>query len=194
MKIETYQFPKSSFLSVDKDMSLIISYLLKNERLKKLLYYTTKDCLDKPNLTDQQTLELIQNNIRLFPKLYVDPDLRTYIVISFDNFTESKNPEFRDNTVEFDIICHMDQWNLGDFKLRPFKIAGEIDSMLNNQKLTGIGRLQFLTAQEIVMTDEFSGLCLMYQATHGGEDQLDAPMAKDEIDIVNNFDSIFNKK
>ena len=42
MKIETYQYPKSSFLSVEKDMSLITSYLLKNERLKKSLsgYYS----------------------------------------------------------------------------------------------------------------------------------------------------------
>lgn len=192
MKIETYQYPKSSFLSVDKDMSLIITYLLKNERLKKLLYYTSRDCLTRPRLNDAQTLELIENNIKLFPKLYVDPAVRTYITLSFDNFVESGNPQFRDNTVEFDIICHMDQWNLGDFQLRPFKIAGEIDSMLNNQKLTGIGRLQFVTAQEIVMTDEFSGLCLMYQATHGGEDELNAP--KDDADIKANFDKIFNNK
>lgn len=194
MKIETYQYPKSSFLSIDKDMSLIISYLLKNERLKKLLYYTDKNCLNRPNLNDKQTLELVENNIKLFPKLYIDPAVRTYITISFDNFVESGNPQFRDNTVEFDIICHMDQWNLGDFQLRPFKIAGEIDSMLNNQKLTGIGQLQFVTAQEIVMTDEFSGLCLMYQATHGGEDKFNAPKEIDEADIIKNFDQIFNNK
>ena len=194
MKIETYQYPKSSFLSIDKDMSLIISYLLKNERLKKLLYYTDKNCLNRPNLNDKQTLELVENNIKLFPKLYIDPAVRTYITISFDNFVESGNPQFRDNTVEFDIICHMDQWNLGDFQLRPFKIAGEIDSMLNNQKLTGIGQLQFVAAQEIVMTDDFSGLCLMYQATHCGEDKFNSTKEIDEADIIKNFDQIFNNK
>jgi hypothetical protein len=31
---------KSSFLSVDKDLSLIVNKLLKNDKLCKLLYYT----------------------------------------------------------------------------------------------------------------------------------------------------------
>jgi hypothetical protein len=147
MKIETYQYPKSSFLSVEKDMSLITSYLLKNDRLKRLLYYTTPDCLNKPNLTDEETIGLIHKNIKIVPKLYVDGSVLNYIILSFDNFTTNRNnPEFRDNIVEFDIICHFDQWNLSDFQLRPYRIAAEIDSMLNNQKLTGIGRLEFMGA------------------------------------------------
>jgi hypothetical protein len=147
MKIETYQYPKSSFLSVEKDMSLITSYLLKNDRLKKLLYYTTPDCLSKPRLTDEETIGLIHKNIKIVPKLYVDGSVLNYIILSFDNFTTNRNnPEFRDNIVEFDIICHFDQWSLSDFQLRPYRIAAEIDSMLNNQKLTGIGRLEFMGA------------------------------------------------
>lgn len=195
MKIETYQYPKSSFLSVEKDMSLITSYLLKNERLKRLLFYTTPDCLDKPNLNDEETIGLIHKNIKIVPKLYVDGSVLNYIILSFDNFTENRtNPEFRDNIVEFDIICHFDQWNLKDFQLRPYRIAAEIDSMLNNQKLTGIGRLQFMGANQMLLTDEYAGLCLMYQAIHGGEDEYNAPRAKDQADINLNFDQIFNMK
>lgn len=195
MKIETYQYPKSSFLSVEKDMSLITSYLLKNERLKRLLFYTTPDCLDKPNLSDKESIELIHKNIKIVPKLYVDGSVLNYIILSFDNFTENRtNPEFRDNIVEFDIICHFDQWNLKDFQLRPYRIAAEIDSMLNNQKLTGIGRLQFMGANQMLLTDEYAGLCLMYQAIHGGEDEFNAPRTKDEADIRLNFDQIFNNK
>lgn len=195
MKIETYQYPKSSFLSVEKDMSLITSYLLKNERLKRLLFYTTPDCLDKPNLNDEETIGLIHKNIKIVPKLYVDGSVLNYIILSFDNFTENRtNPEFRDNIVEFDIVCHFDQWNLKDFQLRPYRIAAEIDSMLNNQKLTGIGRLQFMGASQMLLTDEYAGLCLTYQAIHGGEDEYNAPRAKDQADINLNFDQIFNMK
>lgn len=195
MKIETYQYPKSSFLSVEKDMSLITSYLLKNERLKKLLYYTTPDCLNKPQLTDTETVGLIHKNIKIVPKLYVDGSVLNYIILNFDNFiTNKNNPEFRDNIVEFDIVCHFDQWNLQDFQLRPYRIAAEIDSMLDNQKLTGIGRLQFMGANQILLTDEYAGLCLMYQAIHGGEDEFNAPRAKDEADIIKNFNQIFNVK
>ena len=83
MKIENYKYPHSSFLSVEKDMNLIVSYFFKNERLKKMLYYTTKDCLDQPNLTEDQTLSLYGKQIKMVPKLTVDKSLLTYIIITF---------------------------------------------------------------------------------------------------------------
>ena len=194
MKIENYQFPKSSFLSVDKDMSIITDYLMKNDRLKKLLYYTTKDCLSRKNLTEDETIELFGKNIKIVPKLYVDGSVLNYIIVSFDNFTNNRNnPEFRDNIIEFDIICHFDQWQLQDFQLRPYKIAAEIDSMLNGQKLTGIGKLEFLGANQMILTDEYAGLCLMYSAIHGEEDKINAPKVEDELDLDLNFDKIFNQ-
>jgi hypothetical protein len=120
--------------------------MLKNERLKRLLHYTTRDALDRNNLTEDETLNLFGKNIKLVPKLTVDGSVLNYIIISFDNFTPSGNPEFRDNIIEFDIICHFDQWQLQDFALRPYKIAAEIDSMFNGKHLTGIGELNFLGA------------------------------------------------
>jgi len=54
MKIEGYLTPKSSFLSVEKDMELLINKILANKRLQKYLYYTDKDPLSKPNLTAEQ--------------------------------------------------------------------------------------------------------------------------------------------
>ena len=43
--------------------------------------------------------------------------------------------------------------------------------MLDGQRLTGIGKLEFLGANQMILTDEYAGLCLMYQAIHGGEDK-----------------------
>ena len=107
--------PKSSFLSTEKDMNLIVSAMIKNERLKRLLHYTSADALNRKNLTEDETLELFGKNIKIVPKLIVDKSVLNYVIISFDNFAPSGNPEFRDNIIEFDIICHFDQWNLKDF-------------------------------------------------------------------------------
>ena len=171
MKIQTYTYPKSSFLSLEKDMNIIVQMILKNDRLKKLLHYTSRDCLSKPNLTEDESLELFGKNIKIVPKLSVDGEVLNYIIVSFDNFTENaSNPEFRDNILEFDIICHFDQWQLKDFELRPYRIAAELDSMFNNQRLTGIGDLEFLGASQMILTDEFAGLCVMYRIVHGEED------------------------
>jgi len=103
------------------------------------------DALKKPSLTPEEQVELFNKNIKIVPKLYIDGSVLNYIILSFDNFTlNATNPEFRDNIISFDIICHFDQWKMEGFELRPYRIAAEIDTMLNNTYLTGIGKLQFL--------------------------------------------------
>ena len=193
MKIVNYQFPKSSFLSINKDLEILINLFLKNERLKKLLYYTTNDALEKNNIGEEASLELFEKNIKIVPKLYIDGSVLNYIIISFDNFTpNATNPEFRDNIISFDIICHFDQWQLQGTELRPYRIAAEIDTLLEHQRLTGIGQLEFLGANQLPLNDEFAGISLMYQAIHGEEDKKDSLNPKDQKDIEENFDKIFN--
>ena len=193
MKIQTYKYPKSSFLSVEKDMNIIVDYIIKNDRLKKMLYYTSKDCLDKPKLTEEETLSLFGKQIKIVPKLYVDGSVLNYIIVSFDNFTQNgTNTEFRDNIIEFDIICHFDQWQMKDFELRPYKIAAALDSMFNEQRLTGIGKLEFLGANQMILTDEYAGLCVMYRAVHGEEDKKHPLNPANETELNKNFDAIFN--
>ncbi len=191
MKVEGYAIPKSSFLSVDKDMGIIAKQLLGNPRLKRLLYYTTKDALYQPNLTEEQSIELFGKNIKNVPKLYVDGSVLNYIIINFDNFVPNRtNPEFRDNIIEFDIICHYDQWTLQDFQLRPYRIAAEIDSMFDGKHLTGIGKTEFIGANQIILTDEFAGLCLMFRAVHGEEDKKFFPNPEDDKAFVEEFKQI----
>ena len=188
MKIDGLKKPKSSFLSMEKDTNLIINKMFKNERLKRLLYYNSKDALRKPNITEDQALELIGNNIKIIPKLYVDENILNYIIINFDDFLPNgNNPEFRDNIIDFKIICHFDQWQLEDFALRPYKIAAEIDSMFNNTHLTGIGTLQFLGATQINLNSELGGICLIYRAIHGEEDKKFMPNPRDEERFLKDF-------
>ena len=194
MKIETYTYPKSSFLALEKDMGIIVQMIMKNDRLKKMLYYTTKDCLDRPKLTKMQTNSLFGEQIKIIPKLYVDHSVLNYIIISFDNFVPNRtNPEFRDNIIEFDIICHYDQWHMKDFELRPYKIAAELDSMFSEQHLTGIGKLEFNGANQILLTNEYAGLCITFRAIHGEEDKKFMPNPIDEEAFIENFNAIFNE-
>lgn len=188
MKIDKNPQPKSSFLSMEKDLSLISNMMLKNNRLKKLLFYNSSDCLDRPAISEEESLKLFGKNIKIVPKLQVDNSVLNYIIISFDNFTSNMtNPEFRDNVIEFDIICHFDQWALKDFQLRPYKIAAEIDSMFDGKHLTGIGKLEFLGANQMILTDEYAGLCLMYSAIHGEEDKVDMLNPQDQKQFEKEF-------
>ena len=58
MKIVNYEFPHSSFLSVEKDMEIITNKFFKNDRLKKLLYYTTKNALDEKNIGEKESVAI----------------------------------------------------------------------------------------------------------------------------------------
>ena len=194
MKIDSYHPPKSSFLSINKDMKLLVDKIISNDRLCKLLYYTDSEALNKSKLTDEQKIGLFNKQIRLVPKLYVDTPVLNYIIISFDNFIESDNPEFRDNIIEFDIICHFDQWQLKDFDLRPYRIAAELDSMLNKQRLTGIGLIEFYGAKEILLTDEFAGICLMYKTYHGNEDKKPMPNPADQEQFVQDYKNMIERQ
>ena len=174
-------------------MQIIANKILANPRIQRLLYHTSNDCLSRPNLSDDQVISLFGKNIKLVPKLIVDNSVLNYIIINFDNFTRNvTNPEFRDNIIEFDIICHFDQWTLKDFQLRPYKIAAELDSMFNEQRLTGIGKLEFIGANQMILTDEYAGICLMYQAIHGEEDKKKMPTPQDEEQLIKDFETMLN--
>ena len=54
----------------------------------------------------------------------------------------------------------------------PLKIAGYIDAILNDKKLTGIGTTQFLSCQQLVLDENFSGYSLTYSVIHGNDDRL----------------------
>ena len=192
MKIENYVYPKSSFLSIDKDIDLITNRILKNDRLQKLLFYTTPDALTKPNLKQEEVIGLFDKNIKTVPKLYIDGSVLNYIILSFDNFTPSGNPEFRDNLISFDIIFHFDQWKLRGSELRPYRIAAEIDTMLNDSRLTGIGKLQFVGCNQLLLNEEYAGLSLVYAATHGEEDKKGMLDPSKEAAYIEDFDEQYN--
>ena len=190
MKIATIDFPHSSFLSVEKDLDIIISKICKNQRLLKLLYYNVPNALAQPALSDDQLEEVIKNNIKLVPKTYVEDEYRNYLIIKFDNFLTGLNPEFRNNTIEFDILCNYENWQLDGYALRPIKIMAEIDSMFNGARVTGAGLTEFGGATDIIATDQMAGYCIFFNVIHGGEDEKRALNPSDDEDIINNFNQM----
>lgn len=173
MKKDSYEYPRSSFLGMVKDTSLIMEKILSNKKLLKLIYYTSKDWEKKPDLTSEQIKDLFDNKqISNIPKIIIDEEKWNYLRVTFDSFTpNASNPFYKDHIVEVKIICHFDDWDLGNYELRPYRIAGEIDSLLEGQHLTGIGELTFLGADQDIYDNEFGGVTLRYLAIRGNEDR-----------------------
>ena len=139
---------KSSFLSCEKDAETIIkkSFVTSkpySDELKRLLVINTKDCLDNSNenyrkiVENTSVKELMEGKyLTLVPKIKIKEheEVKNYIVLSFGNFEGTSNPEYRDCEISFDIYCHTDYWDLGDYRIRPYKIMGIIDGILNGAK------------------------------------------------------------
>jgi len=178
----------SSFLSIEKDIERILTKLffdnrVESKELLRLLVIPQKDCLT--NRTNLEYIQKVNNTslatlvqegyIKLAPKIAMPEHekVKSYIIISFDNFTpNANNPQFRDCTIHFDIICHTDYWVMNDYQLRPVKIAGYIDGILNETKLSGIGTLNFMGMNELVLDEVLSGYTLTYRAIHGFDDHI----------------------
>lgn len=63
---------------------------------------------------------------------------------------------------------------MNDYQLRPLKIAGYIDGILNNAKLSGIGTFQFMGCNELVFDENLSGYCITFGAVHGSDDMIES--------------------
>lgn len=178
----------SSFLSCEKDTELIIKKLFVESRpysdeLKRLLLINNKDCLDdrtnpayKEKIENTSIKDLFeQGYIRIRPRLEMleHEPVKSYILISFDNFSPTSNSKFRDCTVEIDVICHTTAWELGNYRQRPLKIIGYIDGILNENRLSGIGTLNFIGCDEMILSEELAGYCLRYRAVHGNDDSIE---------------------
>ena len=192
----------SSFLSCERDMQQIVKLLFVkskpySDKLKRLLIINKSDCLDENNrsyqdLIDSKPLSVMRKEgyIRLNPKIARKEfqNIKSYILVTFDNFSPNRvDPKFMDCTVNFDIICYDDQWDLDGFRERPLVIAGYIDGILNsisneyknsqkkpvgnNIKLSGMGEYNFLGCNLAVLNEDISMYTLSYRAVHFTEDK-----------------------
>lgn len=184
--------PQSSFLSYEKDVEIILRKLFIDRKewgdiLKRLLIINTPDCIDKKSeLYDfyQNKIDKIsfadlkkEGYIRLEPKITMDEhnEKKVYLLISFDDFTpNTTNPQFRDCTVAIDIICHNDCWDIYNYQIRPLKIAGYIDGILNECRLTGIGKFHFMGCSYTSVDENLAGYTILYRAVHGSDDQIES--------------------
>lgn len=176
---------QASFLSCEKDIETIINKLFVKSRpysdiLKKLLIIDQPDCLDSSKSEYQTIIDgfsirrMKEENYLLFvPRIekLIHENFKSQILVEFDDWVPTSNNHYRDCTISFTIICPLTKWELDDYKMRPIQIAGYIDGILNNTRLSGIGTLNFIGASQVILDEEHGGLIIRYIATHGDDDK-----------------------
>lgn len=128
---------------VGENLQKIVKRLMANDNLVNLLYYTDKDPLSQPHLTEEEKREkifekLIKVTPRVGPK---ETDNSTVVVRVVGGSKLGSNTEFRNIKISVEIFVPLTQWIIKDTNLRPFAILGEIEESLEGKVVNGLGKM-----------------------------------------------------
>lgn len=121
----------------------IMKRLLANQDLLKLLYYTDKDPLSQPDLTEDQIQnEVFGKLVKVVPRIGPHETAHSVVALRIARGRGlAQNNEFKNVTIGIEVFVPMTQWIIKDINLRPFAIMGEVQKSLNNKKIEGLGKL-----------------------------------------------------
>lgn len=129
---------------IGENLQKIMKRLMANDNLVNLLYYTDKDPLNQPPLTeDQKKEEVYEKLIKVIPR--VGPKETAHSIISIRVISGSRlssNTEFKNVKIGIEVFVPLTQWIIRDTNLRPFAILGEIEKSLDGKKINGLGKME----------------------------------------------------
>ena len=128
---------------IGKNAQYIIKRLLANQNLLKLLYYTDKDPLNHPDLTEEQIQnEIFEKLVKVVPRVGPKETANSLVALRIARGRRTpQNGEFKNVYVSLEIFVPMTQWIIKDTNLRPFAIMGEIQKSKKEKKIEGLGKM-----------------------------------------------------
>lgn len=143
---------------IGQNLQKIVNALMANDELVNLLYYTDKDPLNQPPLSDEQKKKEIFNNlIKIVPKVVAEETVKSIISLTIESGTQdADNKEFKILELKIESFCPFTQWIIKSDNLRPFLILGNIQKSLNGLKINGLGKLKGGDFDLHFLTDEIS--------------------------------------
>lgn len=129
---------------VGENLQKIVRRLMANDRLVNLLYYSDKDPLNQPYLTEEQKKkEVYEKLIKIIPRVGPKETAQSIIAIRVVNGRkDGSNSEFRNIKISIEVFVPLTQWIIKDSNLRPFAILGEIEESLEGKIVNGLGKME----------------------------------------------------
>ena len=129
---------------IGENLQKIVTRLMANDDLVNLLYYTDKDPLSQPHLSEEEKKEKIfEELIKIVPNVPSREDDKSVIAIRVAGGTRlSSNTEFQQIKISVEIFVPLSTWLFKNTNLRPFAILGEIQKSLEGKCVNGLGKIQ----------------------------------------------------
>lgn len=128
---------------IGENLQKIVSRLMANDNLVNLLYYTDKDPLSQPPLSEEQKRkEVYEKLIKIVPRVGPKETANSIIVVrTVSGRRDINNSEFKKVNIQVEVFVPLTQWIIKNSNLRPFAILGEIQESLNNKTINGLGKM-----------------------------------------------------
>lgn len=158
--------PKVGLKQLTQWKQIIVEEIMKDEELLKLLYYSTEDCLNRPNLTDEQKQELLDENIYQYRFIdSISNDKKSYISMDFAHFKPFEgfrlfSDDFLHGYLYIYILCDIEimKTNSG---IRTDLISGKVYDIFQGYQGIGIGELRLETQLPLwVDNNHYGGMTL----------------------------------
>ena len=129
---------------IGENLQKIVKRLMANDNLVNLLYYTDKDPLSQPHLTEEEKKEKIfEKLIKIVPVVEPRDDEKSVVAIRVTGGNRvSGNTDFRNVKISIEVFVPMTAWIFKNTNLRPFAILGEIEKSLQGKTINGLGKIE----------------------------------------------------
>ena len=143
---------------IGENLQKIVTRLMANDELVKLLFYNDADPLSHENLTDVEKREKIFNKlIKIVPKVGAKETTQSCVAIRVVRGAKiGSNNEFKDIQIAIEVFTPWDQWLFKSSNLRPFAILGAIQESLEDKTVNGLGKIKGGDFALSFLTDEIS--------------------------------------
>jgi hypothetical protein len=145
-------------VEIGENLQKIVKRLMANDNLVNLLYYTDKDPLNQPHLTEQEKKDKIfEKLIKIVPRVGPKETANSIVAIRVVGGSKlNSNTEFRNIKIAVEVFVPLTQWIIKDTNLRPFIILGEIENSLEGKTVNGLGRIDGGDFDLNFLTEEIS--------------------------------------
>ena len=130
-------------MELGENLQKIVSRLIANDDLVKLLYFEDENPLEHTALTkEEKQKEIFEKLIKTVPRVGTKDTAKSVVVVYVQRAAKiSGNKEFRNVRILVDVIVPLTQWYIKDTNLRPFAILGQIQSSLDDKTVNGLGKI-----------------------------------------------------
>jgi hypothetical protein len=156
----------SRFKELSQNKTTIMQRLISNENIVKALVNTNADFINTPLPSDFDASSLIRTQI--YPRRFIPEtttEQKTFITMKFSGF-RMVNASIKTGRIIFYVFTHSNLLPT-DYGDRVDYIIGEIDTMFNDERGVGLGKMYLSNMEEFEINSFFLGSMLEYKENNG---------------------------